>query len=186
MNEQDDLKFSNLSRESKILSEIQQTLAVNPNATQRTMAQNSNVSLGMMNAILKRCMERGWIAVKNLNMKKVCYYLTPEGFSEVSKRSSNYMKHSFSMMNDYADKILEIINEAKLEGKNKVCLYGNSNVRFVIEWACQKNDILFEQYSENDKIESENSLNFAGEQLDESVIQMLLKNGCKSIYDVVK
>lgn len=173
MNEQD----------TKILSEIQQTLAINPNATQRTMAQNSNISLGMMNAVLKRCIERGWIAVKNLNMKKVCYCLTPEGFEEISKRSTGYMKRSFSMMNDYADKIQNVISLAKEDGKSKVILVGKSNIQFVIEWACEKCGMEFIFCSEDDKID-DNSLNLAGECLEEKKIEMLLHKGCKSIFDI--
>lgn len=170
----------------KILTNIQKTLEVDPNANQRILAQNSNVSLGMMNAVLKRCVERGWLAVKNLNMKKVCYCLTADGFNEISKRSSNYMKRSFSMMNDYADKIQNIIIRAKEEGKNKVVLYGNSNVRFVLEWACQKNGIEFIFCSEDDKINSNNSLNLAGECMDEKELEKLLQKGCKSVMELVR
>lgn len=174
MNEQD----------TKILTQIHQTLSLDPNATQRTMAKNANISLGMMNAVLKRCIERGWIAVQNLNMKKVCYCLTPEGFNEISKRSSNYMKSSFSMMNDYADKIQNIIIRAKEEGKTKVVLYGNSNVQFVIEWACQKSGLEFIFCSRDDKTDNNNSLNLAGECVDEKELEKLLQKGCKSIFDI--
>lgn len=174
MNEQD----------TKILSEIQQTLAINPNATQRTMAQKSNVSLGMMNAVLKRCVERGWIAVKNLNMKKVCYCLTPEGFEEISNRSAKYMKSSFSMMNDYAEKIQNVISQAKEDGKSMVVLYGKSNIKFVIEWACEKCGMEFKNCSESDKIKDDNSLNLVGECLDEKKIEMLLQMGCKSVLNL--
>ena len=181
MNEQD----------SKILTEIQRTLAIDPNATQRTMAENSNISLGMMNAVLKRCIERGWIAVQNLSVKKVCYCLTPEGFNEISKRTTNYMKRSFSMMNDYADKIQNMLNRAKSEGKNKVVLFGKSNVQFVIEWACEKSGMVFEFWEENGRIESVddvvvdgNALNLAGECLDEEKMSALLQRGWKSVCDV--
>lgn len=168
----------------KILTNIQKTLEVDPNANQRILAQKSNVSLGMMNAVLKRCVERGWIAVKNLNMKKVCYCLTPEGFEEISNRSANYMKRSFSMMNDYAEQIQNIIINAKNEGKNKVVLVGKSNVQFVIEWSCEKCGMEFKNCSESDKIKDDNSLNLVGECLDEKKIEMLLQMGCKSILDL--
>lgn len=68
-----------IEQDTQILCNIQKTLAVEPNATQRTLEQKSNISLGQMNAVLKRCAGRGWISIKNLNMKKVCYYLTSEG-----------------------------------------------------------------------------------------------------------
>lgn len=171
----------------KILTNIQKTLEVDPNANQRILAQNSNVSLGMMNAVLKRCIERGWLAVKNLNMKKVCYCLTAQGFEEISRRSTNYMKRSFSMMNDYAAGVTKALNEAKLNGCDKVVLIGRSNVQFVLEWACEKNNLEFillpvqEVYSFKP-----NTINFFGECVNDSIQKILLKNGCKSVCDVVK
>ena len=128
MNEQD----------SQILTNIQQTLAIDPNATQRDMAEKSNISLGQMNAVLKRCMERGWIAVKNLNMKKVCYYLTPQGMEEVSTRTSRYMMNTFSLMNEYAEKVQTALEKIKADGKTGVVLEGKSNIDFLIEYTCEK------------------------------------------------
>lgn len=184
MNEQD----------SKILTEIQRTLAIDPNATQRTMAENSNISLGMMNAVLKRCIERGWIAVQNLSVKKVCYCLTPEGFNEISRRTTNYMKRSFSMMNDYADKIQNMVNRAKSEGKNKVVLFGKSNVQFVIEWACEKSGMVFEFFGEKPNVDTTKSTSMEdssvfyifGECVSEQNENEFRKYGCKSICDVIK
>lgn len=187
MSEQDNLSFSGLTRESEILTQIQQTLSVDPNANQRTLAQNSNISLGMMNAVLKRCIERGWIAVKNLNMKKVCYCLTAQGFEEISRRSSSYMKRSFSMMNDYAGSIENLVSQAKSQGKSKVVLYGTSNIQFVIEWACQKNALELECHPAQTEVTlSQDSLNLCGESVEDSILKILLQKGCKSVCDVVE
>lgn len=175
-----------IEQDSKILSEIQQTLAINPNANQRILAENSNISLGMMNAVLKRCVARGWIAVKNLNMKKVCYCLTAQGFEEISRRSSSYMKRSFSMMSDYAYGIENLILQSKEQGKSKVVLYGKSKIQFVIEWACHKNGVELELCSENDITDGGDFLKLAGECLDEEKIKILLQMGCKSVCDVVE
>lgn len=175
-----------IEQDSKILSEIQRTLAINPNANQRMLAENSNISLGMMNAVLKRCIGRGWIAVKNLNMKKVCYCLTAQGFEELSNRSSSFMKRSFSLMNDYAYGIEKLILQSKEQGKSKVILYGKSNIQFVIEWACQKNGVGVDFCSENEFIEEDKSLNLVGECVEDSMQKILLQKGCKSVFDVVE
>ena len=43
------------------LQVISETLKEDPRASQRTLAKKANMSLGMMNAILGRFVERGWI-----------------------------------------------------------------------------------------------------------------------------
>jgi len=177
-----------IEQDAKYLTNIQQTLEDNPNANQRVLAQNSNISLGQMNAVLKRCAERGWIAVKNLNMKKVCYCLTPAGLDEISRRSSGYMKRSFSMMNEYAENVLTAITAAKNEGKSKVILLGQSNIRFVIEWACERCGIGFEQIEDCDNIDADNIkadvLYFCGELAEEELAGRWKQAGALSVMEI--
>ena len=44
------------------------------------------MSLGMMNAILGRFVERGWIMFTNVNGRKLAYAVTPEGIAELANR----------------------------------------------------------------------------------------------------
>ena len=43
------------------LKTIADTLEQNPLASQRMLAENAGMSIGLMNAVLKRFAERGWI-----------------------------------------------------------------------------------------------------------------------------
>lgn len=138
-----------IEQDSKILTNIHQTLAIDPHANQRELAKKSNISLGRMNAVLKRCMDRGWIAVKNLNMKRVCYYLTPSGMEEVSTRTSRYMMNTFSLMNEYAGKVQSALEKAKNQGKTTVILVGQSNIDFLIEYTCEKLDLEYKKVVQN-------------------------------------
>ena len=56
---------------------MNQLLTEDSQAIQRTLAKKANVSLGMMNAILGRFAERGWIMLTNVNGRKLAYALTP-------------------------------------------------------------------------------------------------------------
>ncbi len=137
-----------IEQDSKILTNIHQTLAIDPHANQRELAKKSNVSLGQMNAVLKRCMDRGWIAVKNLNMKRVCYYLTPSGMEEVSTRTSRYMMNTFSLMNEYAGKVQSALERIRDQGKTSVILVGRSNIDFLIEYMCAKLGLNFKKIAQ--------------------------------------
>lgn len=138
-----------IEQDSKILTNIHQALAIDPHANQRELARKSNISLGQMNAVLKRCMDRGWIAVKNLNMKRVCYYLTPSGMEEVSTRTSRYMMNTFSLMNEYAGKVQSALEKAKESGKTTVILIGQSNIDFLVEYTCEKLGLKYKKVAQN-------------------------------------
>lgn len=60
----------------QVISEI---LKEAPQACQRPLAKKANMSLGMLNAILGRFVELGWIMLTNVNGRKLAYALTPDG-----------------------------------------------------------------------------------------------------------
>lgn len=57
-----------MERELITLQNIADTLKDEPLASQRLLAENAGMSIGLMNAVLKRFVERGWIMLtKSLN-----------------------------------------------------------------------------------------------------------------------
>jgi DNA-binding MarR family transcriptional regulator len=49
--------------------------------TQRGMANQLGIALGLANAYLKRCARKGYIKVQQIPRRRYAYYLTPTGFS---------------------------------------------------------------------------------------------------------
>ena len=76
------------------LQVISETLKEAPQASQRTLAKKANMSLGMMNAILGRFVERGWIMLTNVNGRKLAYAVTAEGIAELTERGRRFAKRT--------------------------------------------------------------------------------------------
>ena len=68
----------------------------NPRVSQREMSKDLNLSLGKPNYCLKELKKKGLIKLKNFknNPKKInyLYILTPEGLSEKTKVTIDFMK----------------------------------------------------------------------------------------------
>ena len=68
----------------------------NPSTSQREMSKDLNLSLGKLNYCLKELKKKGLIKLKNFkkNPKKInyLYILTPEGLSEKTKATIDFMK----------------------------------------------------------------------------------------------
>lgn len=167
------------------LQVIADTLENDPQASQRILAENAGMSIGLMNAIIKRFVERGWIMLTNVNLRKLSYAITPEGIAELSARSQSFAKRTFALANCYNDKILQCVSQAKKEGKNKVCLYGQSYIKFLLVYACQTLGVSFVEKDVNDAIQK-NALCIAGEQCEEEVMAKLVKNGCLNLLDILE
>lgn len=68
----------------------------NPNATQRKLASDLEMSLGKLNYCLRELRTKGLIKMsnfaKNKNKLNYIYLLTPKGISEKAKLTINFMK----------------------------------------------------------------------------------------------
>lgn len=83
--------------DEELLENINKTLTIDPYASQRTIACNCNVSLGMANAILKRFVERGWIMISNLNSTKLAYALSEEGIKLLHQEADDMSRERLNL-----------------------------------------------------------------------------------------
>ena len=167
------------------LQSIANTLESRPLANQRELAKNAGMSVGLMNAILKRFAERGWIMLSNVNLRKLSYALTPAGIAELKSRSSKFARRTFELANVYNEKICALVAEAKNNGKKSVVLYGKSYIKFLVSYACQTAGLEFEEKETFESV-SEDSLCIVGELNDENEIARLEKSGCVNLLDFLK
>lgn len=126
------------------LQVISEKLKEDPQSSQRTLAKKANMSLDMMNAILGRFVERGWIMLSNVNGRKLAYAVTAAGISELTKRGKSFALRTFKLANVYSETFCKKFMEAKASGKTKVVLYGDSYVKFIIKYACSEIGLEFE------------------------------------------
>ena len=65
--------------------------------SQRRLASELGIALGLVNAYLKRCINKGLVKVSQAPAKRYAYYLTPGGFAEKSRLTVEYLSYSFSL-----------------------------------------------------------------------------------------
>ena len=100
----------------------------NERITQRTVAQDLGIALGLANAYLKRCAKKGLIKVSQAPANRYAYYLTPQGFSEKSRLTAEYLSDSFRFFRDARRQCTEALNEASRRGWTRIALYGASEL----------------------------------------------------------
>lgn len=60
-------------RELEILEKIES----NRHLTQRGLAKEVGIALGLVNHLLKKMVKKGWIKIKNVGARKIIYLITP-------------------------------------------------------------------------------------------------------------
>jgi len=123
-NSRENLRFSDESTTLKIIHAIEHNGAT----SQRSLAKEVEIALGLTNAYLKRCIKKGWVKVSQAPTKRYFYYLTPKGFSEKARLTATYLSHSFDMFRAARAQFDEIIEACDKRGATRVALIGTSEL----------------------------------------------------------
>jgi hypothetical protein len=96
--------------------------------SQRRIAAELGVALGLVNAYLKRSIKKGLVKVDLAPAHRYAYYLTPKGFSEKSRLTIEYLSSSFSLFRKAKDDYGKVYQEARARGLDRVVLAGKSDL----------------------------------------------------------
>jgi len=88
----------------------------NPQMTQREIARKTGLSLGFVNLLLKKFVQKGLVKLEKLNKRTFRYVLTPKGFKEKAKKTIQYMKIYYEKVKQIKTNVEKIVEE---NGKDK-------------------------------------------------------------------
>lgn len=110
--------------EQKMLLKLMSKLEDEPQVSQRLLASELGVALGLMNAYLKRCIKKGWVRASQVPAKRLAYFLTPEGFKEKSRMVKDYIASSLTFFRDARAQCENAFLECRQKGWSRIVLVG--------------------------------------------------------------
>lgn len=126
----------NQSVELAMLQSIEQNKAL----TQRRLATHLGVALGVANACLKSCIQKGLIKIEQTPTNRYLYFLTPKGFVEKSRLSADYIKRSLSFYSKSSAAFKNCLSKGKAIDNKLLILCGISSLtEIALLWAKQLN-----------------------------------------------
>lgn len=96
--------------------------------SQRHIASELGIALGLVNAYLKRCIKKGLVKVSEAPARRYAYYLTPQGFAEKSRLTVDYLSYSFSFFRQARADCAEVFETLKANGYKRVVVAGVSDL----------------------------------------------------------
>jgi DNA-binding MarR family transcriptional regulator len=96
--------------------------------SQRRLASDLGIALGLVNAYLKRCVRKGLVKVSQAPARRYAYYLTPQGFAEKSRLTVEYLSDSFSFFRHARTDCAEVFATARARGFGRVVVAGVSDL----------------------------------------------------------
>jgi DNA-binding MarR family transcriptional regulator len=96
--------------------------------SQRLLASELGIALGLVNAYLKRCIKKGLVKMRSAPARRYAYYLTPQGFAEKSRLTVEYLSYSFSFFRQAKTDCSDLLKAASTRNIASVVLAGQSDL----------------------------------------------------------
>jgi len=116
------------AEQDKILLGLLESVERNGGQSQRRLASELGIALGLVNAYLKRCIKKGLVKVSEVPPRRYAYYLTPQGFAEKSRLTIEYLTSSFSFFRQARADCAKTLGAAQENGWSRIALAGISDL----------------------------------------------------------
>src|SRR5437868_8824777 len=103
-----------------VLTSIERDSAI----TQRKLAGELGIALGLANAYLRRCVRKGLVKMRQVPINRYAYYLTPQGFAEKSRLTAEYLAVSLDFFRRARGDCVALFRQCEARGWRAVALYG--------------------------------------------------------------
>ena len=98
------------------------------NVTQRSLARQTDIALGLTNAYIKRLIRKGFIKVQQVPLNRYSYYLTPKGFTEKARLTTEYLSLSLTFFRQARRECTELFEFCDRRGWRRIALAGSGDM----------------------------------------------------------
>jgi DNA-binding MarR family transcriptional regulator len=116
-------KSSDKIRDLRLLEELER----NPIVSQRELSHRFGIALGVTNACLRRMARKGWIRIRDLNPRRIGYYLTPKGILEKTRLTIHLISFRVQHYTELKKVISNSLLEMQRDGMQRIVFYGVSD-----------------------------------------------------------
>jgi DNA-binding MarR family transcriptional regulator len=116
------------SREDGIVLDLLERIDDSETVSQRRLANDLGIALGLTNSYIKRCIGKGLIKVSQAPARRYKYYLTPHGFAEKSRLTAQFFSDSFTAFRRWRQSYDRLFAELEARGVKTAGLCGRGEL----------------------------------------------------------
>jgi DNA-binding MarR family transcriptional regulator len=116
--------------------EILNHIDENPDITQADLAITLGVAVGSVNWYIKRLINKGYIKVTQMQRRRLRYLLTPQGISEKTRLTREFMQASLKWYRVTREDSKRYLEKVKQAGYDAVCIKGDGDLAEIIYLSC--------------------------------------------------
>lgn len=109
--------------------------------SQAALSKHLSISVGGVNALLKRVIRKGLVKTRSVPYRRWAYYLTPTGFSEKSRLVARYLEVSLDFFRRARQEYSEIFMSLRRSGIDRAILVGRGELAEIAFLAARESGI---------------------------------------------
>jgi DNA-binding MarR family transcriptional regulator len=139
-----------IDNEHRITLGLLNAVHENERVSQRSIASELSIALGLTNTYLKRCIKKGLIKVTQAPANRYAYYLTPKGFSEKTRLTASYLSQSLNLFRVTRNEAESIFKACMDHNWRRVALLGSGDLVEIFAMSALDKDISLALYGNTD------------------------------------
>ena len=116
------------SKEERLTLELLDAIERRSDVSQRHLARQMGVALGLANSYLRRCAKKGLVKVREAPANRYFYYLTPKGFAEKARLTAQFLSTSLAFYRQAAESCTKVFEDCEERGWKELILCGRSDL----------------------------------------------------------
>jgi DNA-binding MarR family transcriptional regulator len=110
--------------QQEILLRLLEHVEADQSVSQDRFAKRIGIAKGLANAYFNRCLQKGWIKLRQVPKQRFLYYLTPKGFAEKARLSAQFLASSYKFYRDARADLGALMGEATEQGHRRLAVLG--------------------------------------------------------------
>ena len=111
------------------------------NPSQRDLAGELNISLGLVNSFIKRLVRKGFVKIRTIPRNRIKYILTPHGAAEKTRLTYLYIQHSYNFYKEARQKLRDLYCDLASQGIRRIAFYGAGDLAEIAYISLQETPI---------------------------------------------
>lgn len=110
--------------EQEIYLRLLEHVAEDNQVSQAKFAEQIGIAKGLANAYFNRCLNKGWIKLRQVPRQRYLYYLTPAGLSAKTRLTLRFLTSSYQFYRDARADLVATMSEARKRGHLRLGVLG--------------------------------------------------------------
>lgn len=103
-------------------------IALDDRVTQRSLADQLGMALGLTNIYLKRLVRKGYVKCVNIQSNRLRYLLTPKGIREKTRLTYEFMEYSLTLYSQVRGQLRARLAPYAEGDRRRVAIYGGGEI----------------------------------------------------------